>query len=95
MIRDRYNIFFQANSELVDLFNYHLIKMHQTGLIEFLMHKWCRSSQPEDSCKCKYGEGAFSLGFPNLLSPVILLLLGIVASFLLNVLENFVAQKRK
>ena len=30
----------QKDSEFLDLFNYHIIKMYQTGVLKFLQHKW-------------------------------------------------------
>ncbi len=66
----------QKGSDLAGVFNHQLVKMHQSGVLDFLIHKWADSREPDDKCGCNVGEEASALGYSNLLLPAIVLSCG-------------------
>ena len=66
----------QKNSELVEMFDYHIIKMQENGIIARFKHKWMYNTD-----KNYYGMAeAVTLEFENLIFPFMCLLVGIVAA---------------
>ena len=80
----------QKDSELLGLFNYQMLNMYQSGLLEFLYGKWVHGRQMKDYCDCRatLNQEASALGFESLLLPVLAFLGGIAMALLVVVLEG-------
>ena len=66
----------QKNSELVEMFDYQIIKMQENGIIARFKHKWMYNTD-----KNYYGMAeAVTLEFENLIFPFMCLVVGIVAA---------------
>ena len=81
------------NSELRDLFNYHLIRMRESGVFYQESHKWLREDRPREFTSTSADE-AKALGLDSLLFPVLVLAAGISGCAILAMLEmgvSFVA----
>ena len=87
---------FQRDSELAPLFNYHLDKMQQTGVIDRLHHKFVGDSnngetEAEDIEVQDFG----GLGYEKVTFPFLALLSGLFVACLLLGLETAGACKKK
>ena len=79
-LRDKLCLGFQKQSEYLDLFNYYLVLIRQTGLMDSITKKWIADERDYD----KENVVAIQLGYDNLLGPVIIFAIGIAtATFLL------------
>ncbi len=70
----------QKDSELRDLINYNMIRLHSSGLLDFMKHKWIDHREPNDACGPRSQEEAWALGFSNLFFPMAILCSGIAAA---------------
>ncbi len=86
---------FQKDSELLGIANYYIIKMHQSGTLSFLRHKWVDSRKPEVECGCNLGEGASALGYSNLMFPILILGCGGMLAPTMSLLEALLARRKK
>ncbi len=77
----------QKNSEFLRLFNYDLVKLDHSGILDFVDRKWSDSRQPDDVCKGRTPEEARPLGKENMLLPGLILAGGGVLAILTFVLE--------
>ena len=82
----------QKDSELLEIFNYHLLKMKETG---FLAHTFRSIVDPQSKMKksSNNNEGQASaelgLGFTTVSFPFIFLLMGIIFSIAISAYEYF------
>ncbi len=81
---------FQPNSELRPLFDYHLIKLDQSGLRKKLLSKWGLSESAGGSSSSgeEGGEEASVLGYDNILFLFMVLGFGIAAAAVLAAAER-------
>ena len=85
---DPVGLAFPKDSEFLDYFNYNMIKLHQHGVMDFLIKKWLHSREPDDVCVCNQVEEAATLGYSNLLLPVVILAAGVVSVSLMLLFER-------
>ncbi len=78
----------QKASEFMDLINYQLLKMENSGMQPFLRHKWIEFRNPEDTCGCKVQDEAIVLSFKSLFAPVLILGSGIALGISLMIMES-------
>ncbi len=84
----------QKDSEFRNLFNFHLNKLKQTGVLKLLVHKWLEEEKPADWSHRIFQDDAMSLGYENLFFPAMIMLIGISAGmFVLGVEKFMLAQK--
>ena len=74
------SIALQKNSELTKLFDYHLGKMLQSGLIRKMRNKWLLKDRVSGTVNGNLGEAANPLGYDNLLFPFLGLVGGVILS---------------
>ena len=74
------------NSELKELFDYHLRKMHQSGLTDQFYNIWIHKRKPSDNAEDEFDD-AFALGFNNLTLVFIILFSGVIAGIFLCTFE--------
>ena len=80
---------FQPNSELRPLFDYHLIKLDQSGLRKKLLSKWGLSESAGGSSSGEEGgEEASVLGYDNILFLFMVLGFGMAAAAVLAAAER-------
>ena len=66
----------QKNSEYVEMFDYHIIKMRENGIVARFKHKWMYNTDKND-----YGMAeAVTLDFENMVFPFMCLVVGIVSA---------------
>ncbi len=70
----------QKDSELLGLINYQVVKLHQSGMLHFLKHKWINSRRP-DLWSCGMEE-ALALGYDHLAPYMLVLVFGIFVAAL-------------
>ncbi len=76
------------DSELKGLFDHHLLKMKQSGLLGHFMIKWMRNGEPEDGSGRIFQEETVAMGYQNLFGPSFVVLVGFVAGCLLSLVEK-------
>ncbi len=69
----------QKNSELLGLFNHNMVKLYETGVLDFLRHKWISSRSLDKALR--FGGGSkvnesSALGYVNLATPALILVVG-------------------
>ncbi len=69
------------DSELRHLLNHHLMQMSQSGVLDNLMARWLQSHKREEE------EGAFALGYDNVLFPFSILAAGVGTALIFVLLE--------
>jgi hypothetical protein len=70
------------NSEFTDLFNYHLLKMEQSGLTHIILKRWRK--QPTDV----FGAPeSITLGYNNTLFPFLLVSTGAIVAGIIALYE--------
>ena len=74
---------FRKNSELVDMFNYKMLKLAEGGITKRIDQKWPDTSRHEEFGMAEPG----ALGFNNVLFPFALLATGITMALVTAVLE--------
>ncbi len=77
----------QRDSELLDMFNFHLVRMRETGMLNHILHKWMSNRQPADWSKRIFVDDPLQLGFDNLFGPLTIGLVGIGLGCGLTILE--------
>ncbi len=77
----------QKGSDLVELFNFHIMKLKKSGVLSKLWFKWMESSKPEDYSDRIFIPDAVALGYDNLIFLVVLLLGGLALSGILVLFE--------
>ncbi len=78
---------FQKNSELKPIFDYHILKLKQSGVMAALESHWHSSRKPEDMSKRIFQEDPIILGYNNLFFPMFVMSIGIVLGIILVCLE--------
>ena len=78
---------FQKNSEFRDLFNYHLIKITQSGMLKLLMSKWLLDRRPADYSGRIFLDDSMSLGYENLFFPMTIMMVGLAAALIIFMME--------
>ncbi len=79
----------QKDSELKDLFDYHIVKLRETGFMAKMRKKWLEHDTPKDYSDRIFVQEPLVLGFDNLFFPSFLLLVGIFCSVSFSLLEKF------
>ena len=74
---------FQKNSELVDIFNYQMLKLAECGITKRIDKNWPDISRHEEFGMAEPG----ALGFNNVLFPFSLLGMGVSIAFIIAMLE--------
>ncbi len=92
---DHFGLALQSDSEFLDLFSYNVVKLHSSGLVEFMVNKWMGRREPSDSCGCKRQEEAWVLGFANLFFPTAILLLGFILALVFICAEHCAKTRKK
>ena len=77
----------QKDSEFKNVFDYHIIKMKQSGLLSQWYHKWMQHGIPGDMTHRIFVQASAPLGFANLFFPALVFLLGVVGGVLALLLE--------
>ncbi len=67
----------QKDSELTDVFNYHILDMIQGGIVKHLIQKWV-FKKPTDYTSRIFGQDAKPIGTENMYFPVSLLSAGVI-----------------
>ena len=84
---------FQKDSQLLPIFNYHIQKMHQNGLVDRMKHKFIGDhNRDTDVSKIHNIDG---LGYDNVAIPFLALLTGLCAAFMQLVIEAAILCKKK
>ena len=83
---------FPRNSELKQLFDYHLRFMDQSGLLHQFYNVWIHRRQPSEDLDTEIEE-AFSLGFNNLTLVFTILFTGLFTAFILSIVEYFLLSR--
>ncbi len=73
----------RKNSEFREIFDYHLIKFRQSGMLELLEHKWLDAEKPDDWSHRIFQEDAIPLGYENLFFPTAIMLGGVSVGMLI------------
>ena len=76
---------FQKDSPYSPLFNYHLQKMHEDGVIHRLRMKWLPKQQTGSS-----SDQPLSLGYNNLVFPFLALVFGCSSALVISICERFI-----
>ncbi len=84
---DRMALAFAKDSELLDFFNHHIIKVHQSGILNFLKDKWLKKRAPDPICG-KREERASPLGYSNLILPTLVFWVGALCAALVSMFES-------
>ncbi len=78
------------DSPLLKLFNYHVSRLKQFGVWRKITGEWIHKRKPQDSSHSYFVGDAFPLGYSNLVSLVVVLLVGVGVTFLVLVAERYV-----
>ena len=88
---------FQKDSELREMFNYHITRLRVAGLLEQLHDRWVLQGEPEKTERTTPGQEslitAFTLGYENLLFPFSVFCCGLVISLGLSIVEKCLGVK--
>ena len=79
----------QKNSDLMDILNYHMLRLVENGIIERIVKKWPEMSRNEEFEMAE----PVGLAFNNVLFPFTILAIGTVTAFVLSWLEFIVKKK--
>ncbi len=71
-------------------FDYHLLRMTQTGLLSEMTHRTVYGTRPKDASQRIFVAEASPLGYANLSFPALMLLAGAAAGMALSILERLV-----
>ena len=86
------------DSELMDLLNYQVIKMHQSGLVAFLLKKWFYQREPAELCSSGIEQtSAEPIGYDNLFFAMCIMLFGSAWSLVLLIgecMSKFISTKQ-
>ena len=90
------SFFFQKDSEFTEIFNYHLNRLREAGILTQTWQKWKYFGNPETILSAEYpiedGVVAGSLGYENLLFPFALLICCGIISVVIVLLEFIFAK---
>jgi len=75
------------DSDLTALFNYNIIKLYQSGLMEKLRHKWFAGMSPGDRSGRIFVQGFSPIGWTNLIFPLFVFFSGIISCAILFTVE--------
>ena len=78
----------QKNSDLLDILNYHMLRLYENGIIERIVKKWPEMSRNEEFEMAEPG----GLAFNNVLFPFTILAIGIITAMVFSLLE-FIIKK--
>ncbi len=78
----------QKNSELKAAFDYHIIHMRETGLLNEMYNHWLQSDKPDDQSDRIFEHDILILGFDNLFLPANIMALGIISAVVISAMEK-------
>ncbi len=78
----------QKDSELKSVFDYHLIRLRESGFMSKIKKKWIGNDLPEDMTHRIYVKEPLVLGFDNLFFPSTVILIGIIGASVLSICEK-------
>ncbi len=85
---------FPKDSDLLEPFNYHILKLLESGVLKGIYHKWENSRAPPDNSeRIFFGGTAEALGYSNFAFPALIFFLGLATASLLVCLEICTAYK--
>ncbi len=84
----------QKNSELTAVFDYHIMTMRQTGLLDDMYAKHLMKDQPEDDSDRIFQEDILVLGFDNLFLPANIMGIGMICAVVILICEKLTSGKR-
>ncbi len=85
---------FQKDSEIKEIFDYHVLKMKQSGVMKKLDNKWSHKSKPSDLSSHYFPQAAVNLGYENLFFPALIILFGIFSGLVVLLYEVLAKSKR-
>ncbi len=85
----------QKDSEFRKLFDYHIVKLQQSGMLKLLTHKWFSEEKPEDLSGRIFQDAPMPLGYENLFFPIIIILIGTIGGIITLGIEALVSRARK
>ncbi len=85
---------FPKSSDLTMLFNYHIKKIIQTGMLRKLKLKWIEGNKPVEQTHRIFSEDAITLGYNNLFFPMLVMLFGIVAGAAVLIVERIISEQK-
>lgn len=68
----------QKDSELLPLFDSNMIRLYQSGTLNFIKERWVGAREPEPICDARVIEDASALGHTNLFFPSLVLTCGAI-----------------
>ena len=77
----------RSNSELTDLFNYHLTKLKESGVLAKIVSNWLSSTTPDDLSHRIFVDDAVTLGLNHLVFPCLVAFFGCCSAGLLFLME--------
>ena len=86
---------FQRESELLPMFNYHLDKMQQTGVIDRLHHKFVEDSTEDEYASKEQVQEMTGVGHESVAFPFSILLAGLCVAFMQLGIEVATICKKK
>ncbi len=95
--RTQVGIGLQKGSDLADLLNYYILKLHKSGVMSKLVFKWQDLNKPDDYSDRMFVPDALAMGYDNLVFLALVLTTGILLSAMLAVLEfanNYCARRK-
>ncbi len=78
----------QKDSELKGLFDYHVMSMVQSGLLDKMLRKWIDKDKPDDNSDRIFAQDIVVLGFDNLFFPASVFGYGAIAAVVLAMYEK-------
>ncbi len=78
----------QKDSELLSLFNHHILKMGQSGLLSKLSRKWIHDDNPGDWSERIFVDEATAIGFSNVVFVLLVLACGAALAIILACIEK-------
>lgn len=93
---DHQTFAFKRESEFVDIFNFEIKKMEESGVLQRIRNKW---TKPFDVTTAETSENgkiqAIQLGFENVIFPFIIITTGICTGVLLLCSEKLFTRQRR
>ncbi len=86
---------YQKDSDLTKLFDYHLTKIIQSGMLQKIFFKWVSGAEPENREHRIFQEEATVLGYENLSFPMLLILGGILSGTCIFAAENLCVRRKR
>ncbi len=82
------HISLQKDSELKAAFDYHILKMRRSGLLERLRNKWIEGAKPKDRSDRIFEQDIVVLSFENLFLPASIMAWGIISALVIATIEK-------